>query len=101
MTKKAILPYTLLKDEKVSFLEHPDDRKGIDVSLDDILGRQLLALSRVTRQLLGRSTSCDMTKGEIESLASCIEITLKLKAKEKDLLDSMSTEELEKIAKGT
>lgn len=69
-----------------------------DLSLDDILKRQLLALNRVTVQLTTRSASGDMTKDEIQSLATCIKVTLELKAKENELLDTLSDEELEKAA---
>lgn len=68
-------------------------------TLDDILNRQITALERVTRQLTTKATSGDMTKADIDSLSTCIEITIKLKAKEKDLLDNLSDEELAAILK--
>lgn len=68
-----------------------------DVSLDSILNRQLLALERVTKQLVIASSSGSMTKDEIQSLATCIKITLDLKAKEKELIDGMSDEELQRL----
>lgn len=67
-------------------------------SLDDILHRQLCALERVTRQLVTRSSSGTMTKDEIQSLATCIKITLELKSVEGDILEGMTDEELEKEA---
>lgn len=67
------------------------------ISLDSILDRQLLALHRVTKQLV-RLSNGQMTKDEIQSLATCIRITMELKAKEKELLDTMSDEDLEKVA---
>lgn len=67
-----------------------------DLSLDDILKRQLTALNRITIQLTTRSASGDMTKDEIQSLATCIKVTLELKAKESELLDDLTDEELYK-----
>ena len=69
-----------------------------EVSLDAILDRQLLALHRVTKQLASLSVSGQMTKDEIQSLATCIRVTMDLKAKEKELLDKMSDDDLEKVA---
>lgn len=69
-----------------------------EVSLDDILGKQLLALARVTKQLVMASSGGGMTKDEIQSLATCIKVTMDLKAKEKELLDTLTDEELEKAA---
>lgn len=76
----------------------PDNKLG---GLDEILRRQLLALERVTIQLTRKSSTAEgLTKAEIDSLATCIEVTLKLKAKEKELLDGLSDTELENIATG-
>ncbi len=67
-------------------------------SLDDMLRRQLTALGRVTAQLTKRATTETMTKDEIQSLATCIKVTMELKAKENELLDGLSDEELAKAA---
>lgn len=70
-----------------------------DASLDNILNRQLLALERVTLQLLTSANSGKMTGAEIQSLATCIKITLELKSNEKELLADLSDEQLEAAAK--
>lgn len=79
-----------------------DRREPVDspknLSLDDILERQLLALHRVTRQLTLTSATGAMTKDEIMSLATCIKITMDLKARENELLEALSDEDLEKVA---
>lgn len=69
-----------------------------DLSLDAILNKQLLALERVTKQLLISASGGAMSNAEIQSLATCIRTTLELKAKEKELLDFLSDEELEKAS---
>lgn len=73
-----------------------DSLVSSEISLDSILNRQLHILNRVTKQL-SLSSSSGLTKDEIQSLATCIRITMDLKAKENELLDQMSDEELEKL----
>jgi len=67
-----------------------------EISLESILNRQLHILNRVTKQL-SLSSSSGLTKDEIQSLATCIRLTMDLKAKENELLDQLSDEELEKL----
>lgn len=69
-----------------------------DVSLDDILKRQLTALDRVTRQLTTKSSTGAMSKDEIQSLATVLKITMELKIREKEVLDDMDDEDLKKAA---
>lgn len=93
MTRKIVEG---VKDEKGAFVPIPKV-KPEELSLDYILERQLRALDQVTTQLLGMSKGM-MTKDEIQSLATCIKITLELKARENELLEALSDEDLEKLA---
>lgn len=65
-------------------------------SLDDILKQQLAGLERLTKHLVSEITAGNITKETSTQLATCIKITMDLKAKEKEILDGMSDEELEK-----
>lgn len=89
----------LIVDRALETKKAPKPSTIVDISIDSILSKQLLALERVTKQLVFRSTSGEMTRDEIQSLATCIKITLDLKSGEKDLLDSLSDEELEEAVK--
>jgi hypothetical protein len=66
-----------------------------ELSLDRILKRQLEALDETTSQLLSKSKGL-MSKDDIQSLATCIKITLELKAKEAALLADINDEDLAK-----
>lgn len=77
----------------------PEPLAAGDISLDAILGKQLLALERVTRQLVLSASTGNMTKDEIYSLSTCIKITLELKGLEKDIIEDLSDEDLEKATK--
>lgn len=82
-------------DEK-GLPEEKDFPAASDISLDDILKKQLQALYRVTKQLARNSVGV-MTKDDIQSLAVCIRVTMDLKAKENDLLDKLTDEELARL----
>lgn len=73
------------------FAQH--SRPVEELSLDNILKRQLEALDQVTTQLLAKSKGF-MTKDEIHSLATCIKITLDLKSREESFLAELSDEDL-------
>lgn len=90
MTRRLVSP----KDANGAY-EPPEPLTG---SLEDVLNRQMSALELVTRQLLQCAKSGVMTKDEIQSLATCIKVTMELKAKQKELLDALPLEELEKLA---
>lgn len=71
------------------------------LSLGEILDRQVLALERASIQLLRASSDASgLSKDQIQSLATCIKVTMELKVKENELLDNMSTEDLLKITEG-
>ena len=100
MSERRIVDPRGLKDEHGQYLK-PEVVKEppLSGSLDDILNRQLLALERVTRQLVARSTEGNMTRDEIQSLATVIKVTVELKEHEKELIDELSDAELEKFIK--
>lgn len=92
-----------MKDVKGQYLKPPEappkaPEAPLTGSLDDILARQLTALERVTRQLVLAASSGSMSKEEIQSLATCIKVTLELKSVQNDLLEELSDEELRKAA---
>lgn len=101
MTRKIV---TSVKDENGVYtrveaeekaMDQPSSLPSPDTSLDDILKRQLTALDRVTRQLAMRASTGSMTKPEIDALATCIKVTLELKTKENEILDSLSEEQIQ------
>ena len=75
----------------------PKDKEVLavsDISLDSILKRQLQTLQRVTKHIANSSLVGPLTKDEIQSLATCIRLTMDLKEKENEILDRMSDEDL-------
>lgn len=69
-----------------------------ELSLDDILKRQMMILDRATRHLAMRAATGAMSKDEIQSLATCIKVTMELKLKENELLDTLDDEALREVA---
>lgn len=107
----ALLSPKLLKDEHGAYLPLEGPSKSVEVpkshspspsdtSLEEVLGRQLLALERITRHLATKATDNTMTVPEIGALATLIKITMELKAKENELLDKLTSEELKASANG-
>lgn len=112
MTTRTIIttnPPQTLKDEQGAYLPLTGSSGGAgsaakpteeyypspaDTSLSEVLGRQLLALSRITRHLATKATDNTMTVPEIGALATLIKITMELKVKENELLDKLTDEEL-------
>lgn len=76
----------------------PPEQPPSDIDLKDVLDRQLLILWRVTQQL-ARASATELSKDQIQSLATCIKITMELKAKENELLERLSPEESEALLK--
>lgn len=73
-----------------------------DLSIDNILKSQLKLLKRITRQLGHAAFSGQgLNRDEIQSLATIMRLTLDLKAKEKELLDGLTDEELEELKNKT
>lgn len=67
------------------------------VDLGDMLTKQLLALAWVTTSLADKAKT-GLTKDEIQSLATCIKLTMELKSEQKELMDELDDSELEQIA---
>ena len=64
--------------------------------LDDILKRQLVGLARLTQHIVTEISIGTITKDTPQQLATCIKITMELKSKERELLQDLTDEELEK-----
>jgi phage FluMu protein gp41 len=90
-TRARLVDGVVIKNESV------DGETKPTLTLDEMLNRQLVALERVTNQLSRESLS-GLNKDEIASLATCIKLTMDLKAKQKSLLDDLSEEELQALA---
>lgn len=100
MRKIVSPPPTQLKDKHGAYLPEdpvPTPKNTRSLSLGQILERQVLALERTSIELLKASAS-GMNKDQIQSLATCIKITMELKIKENEMLDALDDSELEAIA---
>lgn len=95
---RSIPPGQGNKDAQGAYL--PVDPPPSDIDLASVLDRQLLTLWRVTQQL-AKDSARGLTRDEIQSLATCIKITMELKAKENELLDRMNVEELQRLSEDT
>lgn len=86
------------KDDQGRYLPviPPEKPKG---TLEDILQRQLAGLELLTEHLVTAIKGGDIHKDTAQQLATCIKITMDLKAKENEMLDNMSDEELRRLAK--
>lgn len=71
----------------------------IDVSLDDIGKRIIVAMDRATKTLLANITAGSVDRDTIGALKDCSVIYKDLRKDEKDLLDSLSDDELERMIK--
>lgn len=110
MTKKSIPGYGL-KDENGIYVrqtpakvEEPvlttvKEPIASDISLDDLLSKQLLILYRETQRLLMESSSGILLEEHQRALVNYIKLTKELKKDENELLDKMSDEDLERLAK--
>jgi hypothetical protein len=95
MTKRYIHPDQLKEKEPVK-VQAPDPAI-IDISLDDLLGKSLLILYREIRNLLIESSGGKLDKDSSQNLRDYIKLLNELKTKEKDVLNTLSDEELEKL----
>lgn len=102
MENKRSIP-TGTKDENGIYHPSKVETRSPDVpnaprgTLDSILQQQLAGLERLTSIIVRAITAGDITKDTAQQLATMVKITMDLKAKENELLDSMSNEELEKL----
>lgn len=70
-----------------------------DVSLDDIGKRIIVAMDRATKVLLSKISADDVSRETIGALKDCQIMYKDLRKDEKDLLESLSDEDLEKLIK--
>lgn len=78
----------------------PQDPLVKDISLDDLLGKHLLLLYRETRSLLQESARGEkLSRESAQCLRDNLKLLLELKENEKKLLEDLSDEELEKMAR--
>lgn len=77
----------------------PTDPPISGISLDDLLGKHLLLLYRETRSLMMESANGEkLSKESAQCLRDNLKLLLELKMREKDILEDLSDEELEKAA---
>lgn len=91
--RRIVKPTLGIKDDSGAYVPIPD----VAADLDSILAAQLKGLAELTKHI------CTVIKQGPEretaqQLATCIKITMELKAKENELLDDLSDEELAKVA---
>lgn len=103
--KKIIIPLPGIKDTNGAFIKPPAgpkksrDPKPSDISLDDLLQKHLLLLYRETRVLLEQSMeSSGLNKDDSLKMRENARLIMELKKRQKELLDDMSDEDLEKAA---
>lgn len=67
-----------------------------DVSIDSLLNKGLLAIERTMKHIVERSVHGVLERQDVQNLKDLMSLLQELKASEKDILDKMSDEELEK-----
>jgi hypothetical protein len=92
------------KDENGIFLKPevtvvPPQTPDPEVSLDDIGRRILLSMDRATKTLLSLISGGRVDIDTINALKSCASMYKDMRKDEKDLIDSLSDEELNKLSK--
>jgi hypothetical protein len=109
MAKKIITNNTIQqKDENGIYLppvmvsppkkKRVRDPKPADISLSDLMDKYLLLLYRETKHLLRESVSDGkLSKDSSHCMRENVRLIIDLKKKEKELLDSLSAEELDKL----
>ncbi len=72
---------------------------SIDVSIDDLLKKGLLGIERAIKHLLESITAGNVDREVIGCLKDCMTMLHELKRKEKEILDSLTDEQLDKLLK--
>jgi len=106
MTKRSIPGY---KNEDGQYVPIPlpisavgrvgrtvEESPNPDVSLDEIGKRIIIAMDRATRQLLTSISSGDVSREVIGALKDCQSMYKDLRKDEKEILEGMSDEDIEK-----
>lgn len=73
--------------------------KANEISLTDLVNKHLLLLYRETRHLLVESTTGKLSKDSSTAMRENIRLLMEMKKKEKDLLDTLSNDELDALIK--
>ncbi len=99
MTKK--IP-GMLKDENGIYVKEPvsrpaPDQPDPDLSIDGLLKKGLLGIDRSLKYILEEITAGKVDRETTGVLKDCMTMLHELKKKEKEILDSLSDEELEKL----
>lgn len=95
--KESVVEAALKSSEAVSTA--PGITIKFNGTLDELLSKQLAALDKITNQLVIAAGTGNATKDEIQSLATCIKLTMDLKVKENEILENLSDEDLTNIIK--
>ncbi len=101
MTKRSIPGY---KNEDGQYVSIPlpqapmqvAESPNPDVSLDEIGKRIIIAMDRATRQLLTSISNGDVSREVIGALKDCQSMYKDLRKDEKEILESMSDEDIAK-----
>ena len=104
MTKLYAPPQNATKDALGAYIKEapvpqPEPLPSTPDSIDALLERQMLALDRVTRQLVIAASTGVMTKDEIQSLSTVMKLTIELKERENELLDGLTEEQVQAALK--
>lgn len=98
---KRIVPGAVKDDKGIYIKQMPSkpetDIKVTDISLDDLIGKYYLILHRETKNLLIESAAGKLDKDSSQCMRDNIKLLLELKKKEKELLESLTDEELKDI----
>lgn len=70
-----------------------------DISIDNLIGRGLVALDRLMKVIMTDISTGLPNRDTVQNLKDCMAMLHSLKEKEKDFLDNLSDDELEKLIK--
>ncbi len=73
----------------------------IDISIDDLLKKGLLAIERTMKAILADTATGNPSRESIMNLKDVVQMLRDLKKHEQDLLKDMTPEELEKLVKAS
>lgn len=77
------------------------DKPLSEISIDGLLGDGLLGLYREMRNLLFLSSKGKLSPADAKDLRDTVKLIFELKDREKELLEGLSTEELEELKEET
>jgi hypothetical protein len=98
--KRIVPPQPSVKDETGAFVKvtPPAPMPVVtDISLDDILERQLLILDREVKRLTELSSHDLLTKDQGVAFERCVKILREFKKEERDALDALDDEHLDNL----